>query len=99
MMDQPMSERSCLVPTLTVETETGSTYTFAHDPCTGFNLVRRTRQAIDEGALRRDGEWLRVLLRGSVEVGYPIAMMLEPLGEGAVVTERVTSNVVSVMVS
>lgn len=70
-----------------VKTETGSTYRFNAD----LSKVRR------EGThdLRRDEEWLDLLEKPFVQVGVPMYLALEPLGEGNV-TYRTTSRVLEV---
>lgn len=46
----------------------------------------------DAEAMRRDGEWLDLLMAPHVVVGQPASFILEPLGEGDV-TMRQTSQV------
>lgn len=71
-------------------TYTGSCYEFEdRDDC---YWVRRL-DATDP--LRRDGEWLRVDSLSTVEIGKPLIIQLEPLGE-APLTIRITSAVVSI---
>lgn len=64
--------------------------------------VRRRRVAAPAGsdfaALRRDGEWVRLLHAERIEVGLPAVFELEPLGDPATVlqTTRITTPVVLV---
>lgn len=88
----------CLELLMTVMTETGSTYHFARDPSTNHTLVRRTPSVSDGNVMRRDDEWLRVLSKGRIEVGYPMAMMIE-LRDDGILTERITSPVTEVSVA
>lgn len=72
---------------LKVLTESGTAYYFVR--ADGFRVFR-----VGGGSLRRDGAWLRVKDLPDIEVGEPMRMMLEPLGEGDF-TLRVTSPIVS----
>ena len=63
-------------------TESGSTYEVKD------GYMRR----VSEEAMRRDGEWLKVLSVSEIRLGYPVSFVLEPLGEGDV-TIRTTTQV------
>lgn len=73
-----------------VTTETGSKYEFKDDIIS--KLVRRVNP---EGALRRDSEWLKYDMSLEPEVGYPMLLWLEPLGDGFA-TMRQTSAVTEI---
>jgi hypothetical protein len=70
------------------QTETGSTYEVEDD------MIRRVEHTHD---MRRDGEWLRILkIIYPIEVGSRAYFLLEPLGEGAITTLRLTSLVTDI---
>lgn len=73
---------------LRVTTASGTAYDFD----AGRGRVRRVPVPGEEHAMRRDGEWLDVEPGTVPEVGFPLVMLLEPLGEGDV-TQRTTSPV------
>lgn len=76
---------------LRVVTETGSLYEFDMD-----NLkMRRADHTKKSDDLRRDGEWLQMLLQPEINKGQRMHIALEPLGEGEV-TMRYTTPVLSI---
>lgn len=76
--------------TLEVTTATGSMYELDPDN-------RRVRRVESTHALRRDGDWLHVQNDPNPEIGQPMVLFLEPLGEGTV-TIRTTSLVTRVVI-
>jgi hypothetical protein len=75
---------------INVYTESGTKYQFNKD-----HQVRRIEALHD---MRQDGEWLKVLNEPVVEVGKPVEMVIQPLGDPAtcIFTTRVTSPVVAI---
>jgi len=73
-----------------VETETGSIYLFDQG-----RVMRLRDGETTESALRRDGDWLRLLSIPLIAVGEPMRLVLQPLGEGYA-TLRVTSRVTAI---
>lgn len=71
-------------------TESGSTYEVKDD----MSMLRRVQFTHD---MRRDGEWLRIMqIINPIEVGSKAFFLVEPLGEGAMTTMRLTSLVTSI---
>ena len=73
-----------------VETETGSIYLFDQG-----RVMRLRDGETTESALRRDGDWLRLLSIPLIAVGEPMRLVLQPLGEGYA-TLRITSRVTAI---
>lgn len=74
-----------------VVTETGSVYMFDME-----NLkMQRLDHTNKSQDLRKDGEWLQMLLEPGIEVGRTMAIPLAPLAEGFECTMRFTSTVLS----
>lgn len=68
-----------------VTTEAGSVYEFD-----GQRMKRKS-----DSTLRRDGEWIQLLVPVEPRIGEPMWLPLEPLGDGEV-TVRMTTPVVSI---
>lgn len=68
-----------------VTTETGSVYYFD-----GQRMKRKS-----DSSLRRDGEWVNLLVPVEPRIGEPMWLPLEPLGSGEA-TVRTTTRVVSI---
>lgn len=82
-----------------VVTESGTEYEF--EIFRVRRLLPKTKSRVRRlltrasASLRRDGEWLNLLGSLYIEVGKPMTMVLEPLGEFGV-TVRVTSPVIEI---
>jgi hypothetical protein len=74
-----------------VHTETGSIYELD----VANTKVRRVFHTEASSDLRRDEEWVQMLLWPEIKTGASMYLILEPLGEGNV-TMRTTSYVVKV---
>ena len=74
-----------------VTTESGSCYEF--DVQEHSSWMRR--QASSSDPLRRDEEWVPMLTVPEFEVGFPMRLLLEPLGDGDV-TVRFSTPVLKV---
>ena len=72
-----------------VETETGSIYLFDQG-----RVMRLRDGETTESALRRDGDWLRLLSIPLIAVGEPMRLVLQPIGEGY--ATRITSRVTAI---
>ena len=77
--------------TIKVTTETGSVYEIDLDE----QKMRRIPQG-ESGPLRKDNEWLKLLVPPTIELNQPLRMAIEPLSVDANVTMRFTSHVVSI---
>jgi hypothetical protein len=77
--------------TLTIKTQSGSTYELDMTA-----LKMRRVQSSKDRELRRDGEWVGMLLPPAVTVGAPLCIALEPLAPDCEVTMRITTDVVSI---
>ena len=72
------------------KTETGSEYEI------NDGLIRRVN---DSSELRADGVWVRLYGRSSIEVGFPVRLVLEslaPQDSGSAITYRTTSYVTEI---
>lgn len=72
-------------------TETGSVYLFNMKTL----QMKRADHTNKSDDLRKDGEWVQMLLKPEITQGEPMRIALEPLGEGDV-TLRYTTPVLSV---
>lgn len=77
-------------PIVRVATESGSVYDFEHR--TDGIYVRR----VGIEAMRRDGDWVRLIRKDPIELNAPMRLILEPLGDGDV-TARMTSRVTEII--
>ena len=77
-----------------VITETGSVYEFDMEALK-MRRVEHTKKSDD---LRKDGEWIQMLLEPGIEVGHTLIIALAPLGdlETTDCTMRYTSTVLKV---
>ena len=73
---------------ITVKTESGSVYEL--DP---QELKLRRVPSDKEAQLRKDEEWIQMLMWPEIEVGYSMHIALAPLAEGYEVTMRHTTPV------
>lgn len=77
-----------------VITETGSVYEFDMKNL----LMRRADHTNKSNDLRRDGEWIQMLVEPGIEVGHTMVIALAPLGDPETTdcTMRYTSTVIKV---
>lgn len=76
--------------TLKVGTATGSVYELDMEA-----LAMRRIPGNDEGSeLRKDGEWVQMLLEPELFIGRPMYLTLAPLSEDCDVTMRTTTPIV-----
>lgn len=76
--------------TLKVGTTTGSVYELGMEDL----AMRRTSNGEGVSALRKDGDWVQMLLEPELVIGRPMYLTLAPLSEDCDVTVRTTSTVV-----
>lgn len=69
-------------------TASGTTYELSRDQ----SRIRRI-SLYGNPNMRHDGDWLKMLRTPDIQVGSPVILVLEPLGEGAAATFRTTTTV------
>lgn len=77
-----------------VVTETGSVYEFDMENL----LMRRVEHTKKSNDLRKDGEWIQMLVEPGIELGHTMVIALAPLGDPETTdcTMRYTSTVIKV---